>query len=109
MAFRGRFRFLEGQWYLEVTPTYRFTHDGYGLDRFHEDRLKGIKLIEGYRAVLNSVLFWADYLRPKETLFGVRAPALEFGNGGTHVDIRYGLMRHGPLDLGETAPPLSSG
>lgn len=32
-------------------------------------------------------------------------PELEFGNGGTHVDIRYGLMRHGPLDLGETSAP----
>src|SRR5260370_21767901 len=28
-------------------------------------------------------------------------PELEFGNSGTHVDIRYGMMRHGPLDLGE--------
>ena len=64
---RGQFRFLEGQWYLELTPTYRFTRDGHALERFHEDRLKGIKRIEGNRAVLSSVLFWADYLRPKTT------------------------------------------
>jgi hypothetical protein len=32
-------------------------------------------------------------------------PQLEFGNGGTHVDIRYGIMRHGPLDLGDTSAP----
>jgi len=32
-------------------------------------------------------------------------PELEFGNGGTHVDIRHGLMFHGPLDLGETTAP----
>jgi hypothetical protein len=32
-------------------------------------------------------------------------PELEFGNGGTHVDIRYGLMAHGPLDLGEPTAP----
>jgi hypothetical protein len=32
-------------------------------------------------------------------------PELEFGNGGTHVDIRYGLTRHGPLDLGEASAP----
>ena len=79
MAFRGQFRFLEGQWYLELTPTYRFTHDGHALDRFHEDRLKGIKRIEGNRAVLSSLLFWADYLQPNTTLFGVRPPALQFG------------------------------
>jgi len=32
-------------------------------------------------------------------------PDLEFGNGGTHVDIRYGVMRYGPLDLGDTSAP----
>ncbi len=32
-------------------------------------------------------------------------PELEFGNGGTHVDIRYGMMRYGPLDLGTTTAP----
>jgi hypothetical protein len=79
MAFRGQFRLLEDQWYLEITPTYRFTRDGYTLDRFHEDRLKGIKRIEGNRAVLSSVLFWADYLQPKATLFDGSTPPLRFG------------------------------
>ncbi len=79
MAFRGQFRFLESQLYLEITPTYRFTRDGHALERFHEDRLKGIKRIEGNRAVLSSVLFWADYLRPKATLFSVSNSALRFG------------------------------
>jgi hypothetical protein len=32
-------------------------------------------------------------------------PELEFGNGGTHVDIRHGVMRHGPLDLDEASAP----
>ena len=32
-------------------------------------------------------------------------PELEFGNGGTHVDIRYGVTHHGPLDLSETTAP----
>jgi len=77
IAFRGQFRLLDGQRYLEITPTYRFTHDGFNLDRFHEDRLKGIKRIEGNRAVLSSVLFWADYLQPRTTLF-CGAPVLRF-------------------------------
>jgi Domain of unknown function (DUF4365) len=80
VAFRGQFRLLEGQWCLEITPTYRFTHDGFGLDRFHEDRLKGIKRIEGNRAVLSSILFWADYLQPKATLFDGDPPPLQFGS-----------------------------
>ncbi len=44
-----------------------------------EDRLKGIKRIEGNRAVLSSVLFWADYLRPKAMLFDRGTPPLRFG------------------------------
>ena len=34
-------------------------------------------------------------------------PELEFGNGGTHVDIRYGIIGHGPLDLGDQTAPTS--
>ena len=80
MAFRGKFRRLDGQWCLEITPTYRFTRDGYELDRFHEDRLKGIKQLEGNRAVLSCVLFWADYLKPKSDLFDQDDPPIRFGN-----------------------------
>jgi hypothetical protein len=80
IAFRGQFRLLEEQWHLEMTPTYRFTRDGHALDRFHEDRLKGIKRIEGNRAVLSSVLFWAHHLRPNATLFGGCPPPLKFGH-----------------------------
>lgn len=80
LAFRGQFRRFEGQWYLEITPTYRFTRDGYILERFHEDRLKGIKRIEGNRAVLSAVLFWADHLRVKSDLFLKQNVPLIFGD-----------------------------
>ena len=79
LAFRGQFRFLDGTWYLEITPTYRFTRDGHILDRFHSDRLKGIKRLEGNRAVLSSILFWADYLRPRTSLFDTTVTPLQFG------------------------------
>jgi Domain of unknown function (DUF4365) len=79
MAFCGQFRFLAGRWYLEITPTYRFTSDGWTLDRFHEERLSGIKRLEGNRAVLSAVLFWADYLQPRTSLFGGKVPLLQFG------------------------------
>lgn len=79
LAFHGQFRFLEGHWYLEITPTYRFTSDGYTLDRFHEERLSGIKRLEGNRAVLSAVLFWADYLRPRSNMFEAKEPLLQFG------------------------------
>lgn len=30
-------------------------------------------------------------------------PELEFGNGGRHIDPRFGIMNHGPLDVGTSA------
>jgi hypothetical protein len=78
LAFRGQFRLIEETWYLEITPTYRFTMDGLTLDRFHESRLKGIKGIEKNRAVLSSVLYWADYLTTPAGLYD--SPLLTFGN-----------------------------
>ena len=62
-AFQGRFRFLGEQWYLEITPTYRFTRNGKDLDRYHEDRLSGIKRLERNRSVLSQLLLWQAVLR----------------------------------------------
>jgi len=79
LAFRGQFRCLDGAWFLEITPTYRFTTDGAQRDRFHESRLKKIKEIEGNRAVLSCVLFWANFLQPERGLFAGPQPPLVFG------------------------------
>lgn len=79
LGFRSRFRCFEDMWYLEITPTYRFTYNGLYLDRYHEDLLRGIKRIEGNRAVLSSVLFFADYLSTKADLFANRRRLLTFG------------------------------
>lgn len=62
-AFQGRFRFLGGHYYLEITPTYRFTRDGRDLDRYHEERLSGIKRLERNRSVLSQLLIWQATLR----------------------------------------------
>ena len=32
-------------------------------------------------------------------------PELEFGGGGRHIDVRHGLIQHGPLDRGQPAAP----
>lgn len=82
MAFRGQFRRLDAEWYLEITPTYRFTSDGLHLERFHEERLKTIKRFEGNRAVLSAVLFWAHVLRGEQRVFDHDQPisALRFGD-----------------------------
>lgn len=62
-AFQGRFRWLGEQWYLEITPTYRFTYNGKDLNRYHEKLLSGIKRIERNRSVLSQLLVWQAVLR----------------------------------------------
>ena len=32
----------------------------------------------------------------------IHEPELEFGNGGRHIDVRFGLTHFGPLDAGGT-------
>jgi hypothetical protein len=68
-AFEGHFRRIEGAWYLEITPTYYFTSDGYHLDRWYEQRLKGIKLLQRNPQVLGEVVMWAAYLGGPPDLF----------------------------------------
>ncbi|MGY4567029.1 hypothetical protein GPL21_30980 [Bradyrhizobium pachyrhizi] len=80
-AFQGRFRWLGGKWYLEITPTYRFTFNGKDLDRFHEKRLSGIKPIEKNRSVLSQLLIWQAILRAPWTKVD-RARLLEFALAG---------------------------
>lgn len=62
-AFQGRFRLLGGDWYLEITPTYRFTFDGKRLTGSHESLLSGIKRLERNRSVLSQILQWQAVLR----------------------------------------------
>jgi hypothetical protein len=50
--------------------------------------LKKIKEIEGNRAVLSSVLFWADYLQPHDGLFSDGSPLIMFGRLKTlNIDV----------------------
>lgn len=79
LGFHHQFRLFGDRWCLEITPTYVFT-DGVYLDRFHEERLKGIKRIEGNRAVLSSILLLADFLARRDDLLSTdRNHILEFG------------------------------
>jgi nucleoside phosphorylase len=77
-AFQGRFRLFEAAWYLEITPTYRFTRNGKDLDRYHEERLSGIKRLERNRSVLSQLLQWQAQLRSPWTRVDHQR-LLEFG------------------------------
>jgi Domain of unknown function (DUF4365) len=92
VAFRHQFKMWDSRWYLEVTPTYVFTCDGMLLDRFNEDRLKGIKKIEGNRAVLSTLLFWADFLGSKDDLLHSQdSRPLKFGKL-VEVEVPVGIV-----------------
>lgn len=79
MAFKGEFRRLDGKWYLEIMPTYRFTKDGQNLERFHNDRLRSIRRAEGNRSVLSAVIFWAEQLSAQVDLFDRNESMFKFG------------------------------
>lgn len=79
-AFFGQFHYFDRKWYLEVSPTYHFTWDGYKPFLFREDQLTGIKQLERNSAVLGQVVMWAEYLKEKPDLFSKPYPFLQFGS-----------------------------
>jgi hypothetical protein len=79
LAFSGRFRLHEQRWYLEITPTYVFTMDGWRLHPRHSDFLAGIKLLDRQRAALAQLLLWAHYLQEHGDLPTLPYPFLTFG------------------------------
>lgn len=78
-AFEGQFRRFDGRWYVEITPTYRFTSDGFRRSRYEAERLKKIKGFEHNETVRRHVLMWAEYLRGEDTLLDERYPFFHFG------------------------------
>jgi hypothetical protein len=77
-AFEGRFKRFDGTWYLEITPTYHFTRDGWRPSAFYEDNLTGIKQLETNQALLGQTVMWAEYLSRDGDLFEPKYPLLEF-------------------------------
>lgn len=89
-AFEGQFLRLGDKWYLEITPTYHFTWDGYKKDMFREERLQGIKRLDRNPAVLGQLRMWAVYLSRPQDLLSSNYPFLRFGQLAT-VDINVSL------------------
>lgn len=80
-AFKSYFQQIGDKWYLEITPTYHFSSNGYNEDKFRIERLKGIKRLERNPAVIGQLFMWADYLRRSiQSLFSPEYPFLSFGN-----------------------------
>ncbi|MDD9974030.1 MAG: DUF4365 domain-containing protein [Candidatus Poribacteria bacterium] len=91
LAFKGYFLRLGDEWYLEITPTYHFTSDGYKRHKFRSELLQGIKRLDRNPAVLGQLLMWMDYLsRSTQSIFSSEYPFLDFGQLAT-VDINTSL------------------
>lgn len=78
-AFAAAFHRYGQEWYLEITPTYVYTADGYRLSRYQGDLLAGIKRFDRNAAVIGQLAMWGDYLAPETGLFGDGYPFLRFG------------------------------
>jgi hypothetical protein len=89
-ALRYQFVHLDDGWYVALTPTYHFTHDGAQESRFAGDYLKRIKQIEGHAAVGNLTKFWAGYLRPRRDLFTSADQRLRLGLLA-EIDLAHGI------------------
>jgi hypothetical protein len=80
-AFLHRFTRLGNQWYVEITPTYHFTRDGYKTDElFGGERLKKIKEFENNAAVMGQFVMWRHFLTTHSatTLYADQYPFLGF-------------------------------
>lgn len=89
-AFRGHFLQFDGQWYLEVTPTYYFTRDGLELFRFYAEPLSGIKRLELNHDVRGQLIMWIELLTMAPDMHRPPYPFLAFDRGVAFT-LSYGL------------------
>lgn len=79
-AMWGQFSRYDGQWYLEITPTYLFTGpDGISPSRFAPEWTSGMKRMEKNNAVLGQLVMWEGLLAAESDLFVEPYPFLGFG------------------------------
>jgi len=77
-AFRGYFKKMDNTWFLEITPSYIFTMDGFFPSKYEADLLSGIKLLEHNDAILMQLQLWVDVLTRKADLVHADYPFLNF-------------------------------
>ena len=80
LGFHGRFQRLDGAWYLEITPQYRFTRDGFAVSKFQAENISGIKRKEHNDAVRQQVQALAAFLNQQATLLTPEYRYLAFGD-----------------------------
>jgi hypothetical protein len=77
-AMKAQFYRYDYKWYLEVTPTYIFTSDGFQQHRQHGEFITETKLDELNNAVRGQLIMWAGFLTDKGDMLRNGYPYLEF-------------------------------
>lgn len=90
-AFRPHFVRFDGKWYMEITPTYHYTWNGFRVSSFYEDLVRGIKRLERNEAVFRQVMFWSRVLQDNKS---------EFFEQQTYPFLRFGKLLEYQLDYG---------
>ena len=70
LSFEKKFVKLDDKWFLEINPTYLFTHDGFKVHTYYESKLKGKKSLDKAETIFSQVLFWSEEMTKDESLFG---------------------------------------
>lgn len=78
-GFRAHFIRLEGKWYLELNPRYRFTADGHRLAKYRAENAAKAKSFERNAAVRQQVQSLASYLAQQPTLLTPVYRFISFG------------------------------
>lgn len=95
---------VEGSWYLEITPTYHFTYDGWKLSRYYEDALSQIKILERQNKThLRQVRFWQEILSEqhiKVERVAVQQSLFDTGESINQSAIQKLTKRYGVLEFG---------
>ncbi|QDU10091.1 DUF4365 domain-containing protein [Gimesia aquarii] len=97
-ALEVQFLQIESKWYLELTPSYYFTHDGFKLSKYYEERLSGIKLLERQNKThLSHLIMWSKILQ-QSYLSSAKQQSLQFEDDPTEDTIKpYSFLQFGPL------------
>lgn len=111
-AFYGKFLLFDDKWFLEITPTYHFTRDGFKDYKFSDDKIKKIKMLELNMAILGQVVMWSKLLQPVKEPNLFEAPKKELIEFGELLKIssEYGIDDSTwlPKEAQEDAPTIDS-
>jgi hypothetical protein len=78
-GFRAQFLRLDGTWYLEINPQYRFTTDGYRPSKFEAENISKLKRMQHNDAVRQEVQALAAFLTEPANLLTPEYRLISFG------------------------------